>query len=33
MAEVYPVVGGKMTKTIIPPRADELALYGWVLEK
>jgi len=31
--QVYPVVGGKMAQTIIPPRADEIALYGWVLEK
>jgi hypothetical protein len=33
MAEAYPVVGGKMSQTIIPPRAEEIALYGWVLEK
>ena len=33
MAEVFPVVGGKMAQTIIPPRAEEIALYGWTLEK
>lgn len=32
-AEVYPVVGGKMAQTIIPPRTEEIAVFGWVLEK
>ena len=33
MVEVYPVVTGKLCILYLPAKTEEVALFGWVLEK